>query len=233
MVSCGSNGGDILQAERIDGHISIDGDLADWPDDLEKIIIEDREINQGDLERILSDNIVGCRSVWNEQFLFLSFDVKDSDLNAFQKEKDHAKLYLDDMVEFLFDPYLHQTEEWRPENLIYHINLLNTVKDDRGTVTGDKNVAWDGVALHQVKLNGSLNDNLDKDDGYVLEVAIPWQELGVEPKSGLQMGFNFANGDNDGKGRQLFDWMGAWPMRTPSQFGILNLIAGKENSTGH
>lgn len=224
--SCTVRTEDTLNSQKIDSEITIDGDLSDWPDNLMAVAIIDREIDQGDNVRILSDNEVVCKSLWNGQFLFIAFQVKDSNLIAYQTDKDHSRLYLDDMIEFLIDPQLDATELWLPDDLIYHINLLNTVKDDRGTITGERNVAWDGKAKYVIKMKGTLNDDSDIDEGYVLEVAIPWSEIGIHPEEGTKMGFNFANGDNDGIGRQLFDWMGAWPMRTPSQFGILHLIAG-------
>jgi len=209
----------------VNSEITIDGDLSDWPENLMSVTIIDREIDQGDNIRILSDNEVICKSLWNYQFLFMAFQVKDSNLIAYQKDNDHPRLYLDDMIEILIDPQQDATELWLPDDLIYHINLLNTVKDDRGTMKGERDVAWDGKAKYAIKMKGTLNDDSDVDEGYVLEVAIPWSEIGIQPVGGTKMGFNFANGDNDGIGRQLFDWMGAWPMRTPSQFGTLHLIA--------
>jgi hypothetical protein len=223
--SCTVRTENTLNSQKFDREITIDGDLSDWPENLMTVTIVDREIDQGDNVRVLSDNKVVCKSLWNSQFLFMAFQVEDSKLIAHQTDNDHRRLYLDDMVEFLIDPNLDATELWLPDDLIYHINLLNTVKDDRGTITSDRDVAWDGKATHAIKMTGTLNDDSDTDQGYVLEVAVPWSEIGVDPEEGTKMGFNFANGDNDGKGRQLFDWMGAWPMRTPSQFGKLLLIS--------
>jgi len=205
----------------------IDGDLSDWPRTSKAITVTDRVINQGGKERPLSDNEISCRSAWEEGFLYLAFEVKDTKLNAVRTERDHKELYLDDMVEFLFDPMQQRANQWLPDDIVYHINILGTVKDDRGVTSGDrkdKDIAWNGVAKYALRLKGTLNDDNDVDEGYILEVAVPWEELGITPIETLTLGFNFANGDNDGKGRQLFDWKGAWPMRSPIQFGVIKLV---------
>ena len=222
LIACEGNG-NVLLSHKTHQPIEIDGNLSEWPGELSEIEIVDRPIDQGNMERILSDNRVTCKSVWDQEYLYLSFFVRDNHLNASQTERDHAKLYLDDMVEFLIDAQLDATDMWLPDDFIYHINILETVKDDRGTFTGDRDVAWNGMAKYAIGITGSINDDTDWDRGYQLEVAIPWTEIGISPVEGAEIGFNFANGDNDGKGRQLFDWMSAWPMRTPSQFGIIQI----------
>jgi len=225
MFSINTENNSEITAKAVSEKVIIDGDLSDWPSGLEQVIVKDRIMDQGGKERILSDNKFTCSSLWNDEFLFLGFRVQDEDLRAFQKAHDHKKLYLDDMVEFLLDPRLDATDLWLQDDFIYHINLYEAVKDDRGTSTGGQDVDWNGQANYALMLHGTLNDESDRDRGYNLEVAIPWAEIGVEPKPGLKLGFNFANGDNDGKGRQLYDWMGAWPIRTPSQFGAI-ILAG-------
>ncbi|MDR0430572.1 MAG: prolyl oligopeptidase family serine peptidase [Tannerellaceae bacterium] len=170
-----------------------------------------------------SDNKVSIRSLWDKDSLYFFFDVKDEELRAFQKEKDHPLLYRDDMVEILIDALNDKNECWTTDDLVYHINLFGQKKDDKGTKDCLSDPAWDGEAGFAVYLSGTLNDSTDIDQGYQVEIAIPWQELNVYPETGKKIGINFANGDNDGNGRQLFDWSGAWPLRTPSKFGTLIL----------
>jgi hexosaminidase len=204
----------MLISKYITNSLSIDGNLKDW-----------QQVNTVELtdRNNLSGNILKIQSAWNAEYLYFGFDVRDSDLRAYQTEKDHKKLYLDDMVEFLLDTRLDRTSEWLEDDIIYHINLLGQKKDDRGTPAGDSDATWDGAARYAVKLNGTLNDTSDIDIGYSVEVAVPWGEIGINPKKNRIFGLNFANGDNDGKGRQLFDWVNAWPTRSPDVFGQLIL----------
>jgi hypothetical protein len=171
-----------------------------------------------------SENKLWAFSRWNNDSLWFFFKVEDQCLRAYQTEKDHSKLFLDDMVEILIDTKNDKDSCWAEDDIVYHINLLKNKKDDRGTKECITNPAWNGVAHISVQLYGTLNDTTDLDTGYIVSLVFPWKELEQSPKPGLMMGINFANGDNDGKGRQLFDWAGAWPMRSPYAFGNLILV---------
>jgi hexosaminidase len=195
--------------------VQIDGKLQEWPAQLDTIYLTDREN--------LSDNVMIVKSVWSLANLYLAFQVSDFDLRAYQTELDHKKLFLDDMVEFLLDTQMDRSEKWLGDDIIYHLNLQGQKKDDRGTASGESDASWHGDAVYGVSLQGTLNDTTDSDQGYVVEVAVPWTEIGRNPESGLEMGLNVACGDNDGKGRMLFDWVDAWPTRSPDVFGTLVL----------
>ena len=170
-----------------------------------------------------SDNKVRVQSLWDNDSLYFTFEVEDKQLIAYRNEKDHPLLYLDDMIEILIDANNDKNECWTTDDIVYHINLLGQKKDDRGTKDCLTDPEWDGEANYKVWLSGTLNDSTDIDNGYRIEIAIPWSELSLRPEPGTAVGINFANGDNDGNGRQLFDWSGAWPLRTPSGFGTLLL----------
>lgn len=174
-----------------------------------------------------SDNKTIVKTLWNEDSLYICFQVDDKDLRAYQTEKDHPRLYLDDMVEVLIDAYNDKGSCWNMDDIVYHINLFGQKKDDRGTSACITNPAWDGNAVYTLCLNGTLNDTTDTDCGYHVEIAFPWSELRVNPVEGRKIGIDFANGDNDGKGRQLYDWVGATPMRSPHMFGTLKLVKNK------
>jgi hypothetical protein len=173
-----------------------------------------------------NENRLTVFSRWNKDSLYFFFKVEDTCLRAYQTEKDHRELYLDDMVEVLIDTRNDKDSCWAEDDIVYHVNILGIKKDDRGTKECITDPTWDGNARISVQLFGTLNDTTDKDTGYLVTLALPWSELNQTPQSGLTMGVNFANGDNDGKGRQLFDWVGAWPMRSPYAYG--NLILKKE-----
>ena len=204
--------------------INIDGDLAEWEGLDNQIMIQDQHPNQGGKHRMLSDNKVTIYSLWDPEYLYLAFYVLDQDLRAVQTEKDHRQLYMDDMVEFLIDPNNDRTDQWLGDDIVYHINAAGAKKDDRGTAEGISNADWDGIAIYAIHLMGSLNDTTDLDNGYSVEIAIPWSELDITPGDNTAIGFNAANGDCDGKGSQLFDWVGAWPFRSPHRFGSLVLV---------
>ncbi|MEI8203970.1 MAG: sugar-binding protein [Bacteroidota bacterium] len=174
-------------------------------------------------EKAKSENCLSVFSIWDNDSLYFFFKVTDTDLRAYQTEKDNAKLYLDDMLEVLIDTQNKKDSCWGENDIIYHVNILGIKKDDRGNKNCLSDPNWDGKAGILVQLLGTMNDSTDIDKGYLITLSFPWEELSVKPHKGLTMGINFANGDNDGKGRQLYDWVGAWPMRSPYAFGDLIL----------
>lgn len=174
-------------------------------------------------EKANSENLMSVFSQWDKDSLYFYLKVKDVDLRAYQKEKDHPQLFLDDMVEVLIDAHNDKNNCWSDDDIVYHINLFGEKKDDRGTKECNSDSKWDGHGGISVQLFGTLNDTIDSDEGYIVTLSLPWSDLDLNPRIGLSLGINFANGDNDGKGRQLFDWVGVFPLRSPYAFGNLIL----------
>jgi len=161
-------------------------------------------------------------TLWDKENLY-PFDVHSSKLQASVREHDGDKLWEDDGVEFLIDPLSHRAKEFLADDFSYHINILNTVYDDRGTPSGQPDSRWNGNAQHIVRI-------LD-DYHYVIEVSVPWAEIGVEPVEGHTiLGIDFAvNGkDPDTGAYDYFDWCGLKVFHEPSGFGEL-LLAGRRS----
>jgi len=174
----------------------------------------------------LSDNTIHFRSVWDKDSLYFRFDVEDTRLWALQTERDHKKLWEDDIVELLIDAENHYSKGWKTDDIIYHINVLGTVKDDRGREDGRSDASWNGKARWIVDVRGTICDNSDIDEGYTVRIAIPWNEIGKEAADGLALGFTFGYDDNDGVAvswKPLCIWTDAEPTRSPEQFGQLIL----------
>lgn len=209
---CQGRGGNSLCTYRVKGNL-------DW-NKIDAITIVKDSLG--------SENIMTIKSAWTKDSLYFHYDVIDFDLRCHQLENDHSRLFLDDMVEFLIDPRNDHGELWLEDDVIYHINILGYKKDDRGTPDGKSDASWNGVSRYSIVINGTVNDSSDLDEGYEVEVAVPWSELGVTPRCGLVMGVDFVCGDNDGKGRQLFDMAGAKPFRNPIEFCLLKLMTRKK-----
>lgn len=160
--------------------------------------------------------------LWDESNLYLAFDVHSSKLQAQVREHDGDKLWEDDGIEFLIDPQRHRTKQFLPDDFSYHINILNVSYDDRGTPRGEPDAQWNGTARHEVRILGPYH--------YVVEVAVPWTEIGVEPVEGqTAIGIDFCvNGKDPETGQyDYFDWCGLKAFHDPSGFGEL-LLAGRE-----
>ena len=170
-----------------------------------------------------SNNNMTVKTMWSKDTLYMFFSVSDTNLQCVQTVNDHNRLFLDDMIEFLIDPRNDRGEKWIEDDIIYHINIWGFKKDDRGTPEGKSDYRWNGCARYSINIYGTVNDTSDTDEGYDIEVAMPWNELGITPHRGLVMGADFVCGDNDGLGRQIFDWVRAKPFRQPIRFGDLVL----------
>ena len=171
-----------------------------------------------------SDNKMVVKTAWTTDSLYVLFKVSDTNLIAEQTENDHKKLFLDDMVEVLLDTSNDKTTFWHEDDIVYHINILGFKKDDRGTPEHSSDATWNGTARYNINIFGTLNSSDDTDQGYNVEVAIPWTEIGQQPRPGLKMGVNFANGDHDCCGMQLYNWCNSDPMRSPDTYGTLVLL---------
>ena len=157
-------------------------------------------------------------TLWDQQHLYLAFDVYSSKLQANVRERDGDKLWEDDGVEFLIDAGHDRTTKYLPDDFAYHINILNTVFDDRGMPSGNPDPAWNGAALHFVKIMDDYH--------YVVEVAIPWPEIGLQPHEGKTiLGIDFCvNGKDPETGQYAYyDWCGLKVFHDPSGFGDLVL----------
>ncbi|MBN2288885.1 MAG: carbohydrate-binding family 9-like protein [Candidatus Glassbacteria bacterium] len=168
-------------------------------------------------------NQVKIYTLWNENYLYIAYRVSDRNLVGYQTERDHRALYKDDMIEVLLDPRKDATDLWLEDDIVYHINLLGQVKDDRGTTEGISDAGWQSEAVFAVSCEGTLNDSTDRDRGFCVELAVPWSEIGAGPEAGLTLGINFAAGDAEGPDEHLWDWCGAHPFRQPSAYGRLEL----------
>ena len=165
-------------------------------------------------------------TLWNQEFLFIAFDVHSSKLQASVREHDGDRLWWDDGVEFLIDADRHCGKEFLPDDFCYHVNILNVVCDDRGTPEGNPDYSWHGAAEHTVRI-------LD-DYHYVTEVAVPWSEIGLVPKEDLtSIGIDFCvNGKDPETGKyDYFDWCNLPVFHEPAGYGELVLRGSQTTVT--
>lgn len=160
-------------AYQTGGSITVDGHLdepswqrAEWTRDF--INIE----GQGPPPRLRTR----AKLVWDEQFLYLAADIEEPDVWATLKERD-ATIYHDNDFEVFVDADGDTHGYWELE-----VNALGTVWDQfllRPPRDGGISVtAADLPGLRtEVVVWGTLNDGRDHDEGWSLEMAIPWTAL--------------------------------------------------------
>ncbi|HEY3497406.1 MAG TPA: carbohydrate-binding family 9-like protein [Polyangiaceae bacterium] len=125
-----------------------------------------------------------ARMLWNDEALFVGFDVQDKDIvGGFKKTDKDPQLWTKDSVELIVDP--------GPDgnNVDYYdiqIGPQNLVFDSQYDKYGEPKTEPDGPFGHQewasnlksaVVLDGTLDKSDDEDKGYVVEAMIPWKSF--------------------------------------------------------
>lgn len=150
-------------------------------------------------------NLAIVKSIWDSEYLYIGYEVFDTQLNAVESTRD-GNVWNDDAVEWFIDVNNDGGGETDP-NLKYMnsndfhgmINILNTQFDCCGSPDGTPTETWNGSWESAVRVIGTLNDNIDSDIGYNIEVRIPWNTLGLEqaPAVNSVLTMSFSNEDRD------------------------------------
>lgn len=137
------------------------------------------------------------RLAWDSTALYLAASLEEPDLWATLTARD-AVIYHDNDFEWFIDPDGDAERYFELE-----INALGTVWDlflPRPYRDGGRAVnAWDIAGLRAaVALDGTLNDPSDRDRGWTIEMAVPWQAFAdsgrtaVPPAPGDRWRINFS-----------------------------------------
>ena len=124
-----------------------------------------------------------AKITWDERCLYVGAELEEPHLWATLTERD-AIIYRDHDFEVFLDPDGNGLEYYELE-----INALGTEFDlflDRPySRAGRAHIEWDMEGLRSaVRLGGTLNDPSDEDQGWTVEIAIPWSAL--RPPDGFE-----------------------------------------------
>ena len=165
-----------LLVPHADGNITLDGDMDD-PGWLHATARTGPFVaSSGATARPYSD----ARFVWGDGHLYVALYASDEDIRAPRTEPD-APLWLDDAFHLVFsDDKLARSIDVSP---------LGTVTDGIRAVGGQGpfDYAWSSGAHVSHELDGTANNPSDEDEEWVLEMAIPFESLGLEGERGDQI----------------------------------------------
>jgi len=168
--------------------INLDGDpsdpawaVASWTEDFVDIRRQARSEDSGNPEDALHPKYrTRAKLLWDDEYLYIAAILEEPHLWATLLERD-AIIYRDDDFEVFLDPDRDGLAYFELE-----INALGTEFDlflnkpykDGGMA----DIAWDIQGLRTgVWLMGTINDPMDKDRGWSVEIGIPWTAL-VSPQ---------------------------------------------------
>jgi hypothetical protein len=211
--------------KRATAPIAIDGELNEpaWSDASPAVTLQ-----------FLWDDQTGAKQVTlvqllrGEDALYVGFRADDADINARFTARDDPT-FLDDAVEIFINPA-------RDQEVVYYgfeMNARGVLYDylNYNSRTLFKRFDATGVEV-AVALQGSLNHRDDLDDGWTLEIAIPWENFeglaAAPPAAGSVWKANLNRWDGVAPERRMSIWSDplndeSWP-HVPSRFGELVFV---------
>jgi hypothetical protein len=176
---------------------------------------------------------VGGSSVsagWDDQNLYLAYDVVDAQLHAAAPDAGPASLFASDAVELMIDPTGNGGQSADADDLHVVIDVAGTIAVSRGWTSYTSTLG----AQRAVDLEGGTLGGAATGRGYRVELAVPWSALGLTPQEGMTFGFDVAIDDVDAAGALTStDWRGLNRFNNPAGWGQATLapvVAG--TSTG-
>jgi len=140
-----------------------------------------------------------AKILWDHEFLYVGFDALDKDIWSYMTQRD-SQTCLEDCLEIFF-----KTDPAQAPFYNFEINALGTVFDafSPGKAIAGGYHRWSKwnceEMLVAVNVRGTLNDHTDIDEGWGMEVAIPYRSLpslgGKSPTPGDSWRFHLARYD--------------------------------------
>ncbi|MBK9262737.1 MAG: carbohydrate-binding family 9-like protein [Polyangiaceae bacterium] len=149
------------------------------------------------------------RLLWDDTYFYVAFDVKDASIRGgFPADAKDPHLWERDTVEIMIDPdgdgdnKDYYEIQIGPQNLVFDSQFDN-YNQPRGGPNGPfGHQDWSAALESAVVLNGKIDDDVEKDEGYVVEAKIPWSSFTkaskVPPESGSFWRMNFYAMQNNG-----------------------------------
>lgn len=182
-----------------------------------------------------------ARLLWDDTALYVAFDVLDRTIRGgFPADAVDPHLWERDTVELMIDPdgdgdnrdyYEIQVS---PQNLVFD-SRFDDYNAPRG---GDRgpfgHQAWSARLESAVHLRGSIDDDGDDDEGYVVELRIPWSSFDrarkAPPAAGDTWRMNlYAMEDNGGAAWSPL--LGQGNFHRASRFGRVRFVADRAATT--
>jgi hypothetical protein len=136
-----------------------------------------------------------ARVLWDEQNLYVAFEVVDDYLHNTIAERD-GHLWEQDAVEIMVDPD-GDGQHYFELQVSPTGNIFETAYDSRRVPQPIGHADWDSHMVAHANVDGAVNDEA-ADHGYTVELSIPWSAFSygdmpaaIAPPAGASWRFNF------------------------------------------
>ncbi|MBL8029567.1 MAG: helix-turn-helix domain-containing protein [Fibrobacteres bacterium] len=209
-----------FSSSHVSSPLLIDGSSGDWP--------------KSDTLRFRSnDNDISALSAWDSENLYFFITVRDNRL--WKMPSDTLFYWWYDGLELYLDLLRDRTPFRKLDDRQLDLHLSRSAVGNQIDLTKGVYKRWKTGFTAIQKPIGTLNNNSDIDSGYVVELAIRWDSLGVFPKPNDSLGFDLFNDDNDFG--TLYPVTRSWAgtersnNNNPSEWGTLVLLPPEKNFT--
>lgn len=170
-----------------------------------------------------------ARLLWDTKALYVAFEVTDKDVvGGFDKGARDPHLWTKDTVEIMVDPdgdgdnKDYYEIQVNPQNLVFDSRFDDYNMPKGGPEGPFGHQDWSAKLKSAVVVNGTLDKGDDEDQGYVVELAIPWTSFDKAKRTPPEVGdtwrFNFYAMQNNG-GVAWSPILGKGNFHKASQFG--------------
>lgn len=220
--TCGEPRTDVpeLHVPRVTTPITIDGDLSDWDESGRTETFVDT------MSGAPSSLTPTARLRWDDEAIYVAVSIEDPLLRAPGMNQDNH-LWENDCLEMMIDPdgdgerYIEL--QISPRNVVF-----DTWFDMYRSPQPVGHVEWSSEMRTAVRLHGAVDDDV-ADQGYDVELAIPWRAFGVAgmngdaPAAGSTYRFQLYVLDARGDGQLAVGWSAplVGDFHVPARFGRL------------
>lgn len=195
--SASAAGGPVLHVPHAPGAILLDGDTDDpgWITPPGPARTRDFLLPSGAPARPFSE----IRFVWGDGFLYLALYAADEDIESRTTEAD-GPVWLDDAFRVVFT---RGDTEYAIE-----VSPRAVITDSiRHGGTGRWDYTWSSGAHASTEMDGSLNEPSNLDEEWAIEMAVPFESLGLHGEPGERIGFTASRCDTPkGEARVCSAW---------------------------
>lgn len=161
----------------------IDGNIEEW-----NFNIDLSDNNQ--VLRYRNHNLAALS--WDLEYLYIAYNIKDKFLCENERGNDNPRLYFNDAVEVYIDSHNDSKDKMD----LNDYQFIVTLRGETIIFKGDKEQIKEGnlvpkefgtaniIFKAKTNVSGTINNLLDEDIGYSIEMALPWDAIGVNPKAG-------------------------------------------------